>query len=190
VVALLLVSVSVGLGNFGAAAALGVSGVASEMRLRIAAVFGLFEAAMPLVGLAIGRTAAGDLGGHAGLVAGVVLCLAGAYTLVESVRSTHHRGDDSHDSDDSGSPGPGPSFGRLVLLGAALSLDNLAVGFALGAYHVNAIAAALVIGVISVALTLFGLELGSRLGTRLGAWAERAGGLLLVAVGVAVAAGV
>jgi putative Mn2+ efflux pump MntP len=185
VVALLLVAVSVGLGNFGAAAALGVSGVPGAMRLRIAAVFGLFEAAMPLVGLAIGRTAAGDLGGHSGLVAGVVLCLAGGYTIIESVRSQSHDG-----GDDSVGPGVGPSFGHLIVLGAALSLDNLAVGFALGAYHVNAIVAALVIGVVSVALTLLGLELGSRLGTRLGPWAERVGGLLLVTVGVAVAAGV
>jgi manganese efflux pump family protein len=186
VVALLLVAVSVGLGNFGAAAALGVSGAASGMRLRIAAVFGLFEAAMPLVGLAIGRTAAGGLGGHAGLVAGVVLCLAGGYTLIESVRST-----DRHDGDDgSGLSASGPSFRRVLVLGAALSLDNLAVGFALGAYHVNALVAALAIGLVSVGLTLLGLELGSRLGTRLGPWAERVGGLLLVAVGVAVASGV
>jgi putative Mn2+ efflux pump MntP len=184
VIALLFVAVSVGLGNFGASAALGVSGIPGAVRLRIAAVFGIFEAAMPLVGLAIGRTAAGDLGGHGGLVAGVVLCLAGGYTLVESVRSKSHDGDDSED------PDSGPSFGRLLVLGAALSLDNLAVGFALGAYHVNAIVAALVIGVVSMALTLLGLELGSRLGTRLGPWAERVGGLLLIVVGVVVAAGV
>ena len=102
-VALLFVAVSVGLGNFGASAALGVSGVERGMRLRIAAIFGLFEAAMPLAGLAIGRTAAGDLGGHAGLVAGVVLCLAGGYTLIESVRSRGHEDDSDGDAPASGS---------------------------------------------------------------------------------------
>ena len=182
---LLLVALSVGLDNFGAAGALGVSGVATRMRLRIAAVFGLFEAAMPLAGMAIGRTAVGDLGGHAGIVAGGVLCLAGVYVLVESTRGAAHGGGDQ-DSELSDS---GPGLGRLIVLGAALSLDNLAVGFALGAYHVNAVVAALVIGVVSVGLTLLGLELGSRLGARLGSWAERAGGLILVAVGVTVASG-
>jgi manganese efflux pump family protein len=186
VVALLLVSVSVGLGNFGASAALGVSGVERRMRLRIAAIFGLFEGVMPLVGLAIGRTVAGGLGGKAGLVAGVVLCLAGGYTLIESVRSKSNDGD----GDESEVSAAGPSWGHLVVLGAALSLDNLAVGFALGAYHVNAVVAALVIGVVSMILTLLGLELGSRLGSRLGSWAERVSGVLLVAVGVAVASGV
>jgi manganese efflux pump family protein len=187
VVALLFVSVSVGLGNFGASAALGVSGVERGMRFRIAAIFGLFEAAMPLAGLAIGRTAAGDLGGHSGLVAGVVLCLAGAYTLIESIRTARRDGDVDGHAEGSGT---GPSLGRLIVLGAALSLDNLAVGFALGAYHVPAVVAALVIGVVSVVLTLLGLELGSRLGAGLGPWAERASGVLLVVVGVAVASGV
>ncbi len=183
--ALLLVALSVGLDNFGAAGALGVSGVAPRMRLRIAAVFGLFEAAMPLAGMAIGRTSVGDFGGHAGVVAGVVLCLAGVYVLIESVRGSNHRGGDQ-DSDLSGS---GPGLGRLIVLGFALSLDNLAVGFALGAYQVSVVVAALVIGVVSVGLTLLGLELGSRLGARLGSWAERVGGLILVAVGVSVASG-
>ena len=184
--ALLLVALSVGLDNFGAAGALGVSGVAPRMRLRIAAVFGLFEAAMPLAGMAIGRTAIGDFGGHAGVVAGVVLCLAGVYVLIESVRGAnrHSGGDQDPNLSESG-----PGLGRLVVLGFALSLDNLAVGFALGAYHVSVVVAALVIGVVSVGLTLLGLELGSRLGARLGSWAERVGGLILVAVGVGVASG-
>ena len=37
------------------------------------------------------------------------------------------------------------SRGRLVLTGAALSIDNLVVGFALGTYHVSIAMAALVI---------------------------------------------
>jgi len=40
-----------------------------------------------------------------------------------------------------------------------------------------------------VGLTLVGLELGSRLGARLGQWGERAGGVLLIVIGVTVAAG-
>jgi putative Mn2+ efflux pump MntP len=90
---------------------------------------------------------------------------------------------------DGGAGSGGPGFRRLVVLAAALSVDNLAIGFALGAYHVNVIVAALVIGVVSVGLTLVGLELGSRVGARLGKWGERAGGVLLAVIGVTVAAG-
>ncbi len=176
--ALVLVAVSVGLSNFGAATAIGVSGVERNLRLRVALIFGTFEAAMPIVGLLVGRSVAHDLGGTAKLVAGGVLCLTGAYTLFRELvlRPPTTRA-------------AGPSTTRLVVLGAALSIDNLAIGFALGTYQVNLVVAALVIGVISVALSLVGLELGSRLGERLGRGSELISGAVLFAVGIAVATG-
>ncbi len=178
--ALLLVALAVGLDNFGAAGALGVSGAGSR-RLEIAIVFGVFEAAMPIVGLLLGDSVAHGLGGHTKLVAGLVLCVAGIYALVQ--------GRGAGEGADGGAGGDSLGFRRLVVLAAALSIDNLAIGFALGAYHVNVIVAALVIGVVSVGLTLVGLELGRRLGARLGDWGERAGGILLIVIGVTVAAG-
>ncbi len=180
--ALLLVALSVGLDNFGAAGALGISGVGSHLRLKVAVVFGVFEAGMPLLGLVLGDTIARGLGGHANLVAGLVLCLAGLFALVQE----HGAADRAHTPESAGTE---PGFTRLIVLAAALSIDNLAIGFALGTSNVNVLVAALVIGVVSVGLTLAGLELGRRLGPRLGRWGERAGGLLLIAVGVTVAAG-
>ena len=58
-----------------------------------------------------------------------------------------------------------PRTGQLLVTGIALSIDNLAIGFALGAYHVNLAAAAVIIGAVSVTLSLIGLELGDRPGT-------------------------
>ena len=62
--------------------------------------------------------------------------------------------------------------GRLLVTGLALSTDNLAVGFALGAYRVSITVAAIVIGAVSVALSLLGLEIGARIGTRAGTGAR------------------
>ncbi len=45
-------------------------------------------------------------------------------------------------------------------------------------------------GVISVAMSLVGLELGSRLGTRIEAWSEELGGGVLILVGLALAFGI
>ena len=78
----------------------------------------------------------------------------------------------------------------MLITGLGLSIDNLAVGFALGAYRVNFAAAAIVIGVVSVALSLLGLELGSRIGTRTGDRGELIGGIVLIGVGIAIASGV
>ena len=176
VLTLFLVAISVGLDNLGAATAIGVSGVSARLRLRIPLVFGGFEAVMPLVGLLVGRAVSSTIGGNTKLVAGSVLCLVGAYTIVSELLE---RPDGSRPSE--------PSLARLVVLGATLSIDNLAIGFALGTYHVNVVLAALVIAAFSVALTLLGLEAGARLGARLGRRSEAVGGVLLLGLGVAVA---
>ena len=81
-------------------------------------------------------------------------------------------------------------IGRLLVAGIALSIDNLAVGFALGTFHVSLAVTAVVIGAVSIFLSLLGLELGSRLGTRTRGRGELIGGLVLIGVGVAIAAGV
>jgi putative Mn2+ efflux pump MntP len=79
---------------------------------------------------------------------------------------------------------------RLLVTALALSIDNLAVGFALAVYQINIVLAAATMGVISVALSLLGLELGSRLGSRVEAWSEELGGAVLILVGLALAVGV
>ncbi|HUC36723.1 MAG TPA: manganese efflux pump [Acidimicrobiales bacterium] len=175
---LVLVALSVGLDNFGAATALGVSGVDGRLRLRVAIIFGVFEAAMPVLGLLLGHSVAQGLGDDTKLVAGAVLCLVGGYTLISELAGGRR-----------GSEHAPPSTKRLVVLGASLSIDNVAIGFALGTYHVSILVAAPVIALVSVALTLVGLELGSRLGARLGQRSELVGGLMLLGVGLAVATG-
>lgn len=84
----------------------------------------------------------------------------------------------------------GQRTGRLIVTGIALSVDNLAVGFALGTFQVSLPVAVIVIGAVSVTLSLIGLELGQRLGARTGDRGELLGGLVLIGVGIAVAAGV
>ena len=81
------------------------------------------------------------------------------------------------------------NFGQLVLAGSLLSLDNLVVGFALGAYRVHLAVAVAVIAGVSVALSLVGLELGGRLGARIGNRSDVVGGVVLIFVGVAIGTG-
>ena len=52
--ALLLVAVSVGLSNLAAAIGIGFGGVTARTRVRVALVFGAFEAGMPIVGWSSG----------------------------------------------------------------------------------------------------------------------------------------
>jgi len=79
---------------------------------------------------------------------------------------------------------------QLLVSGLALSLDNLVAGFALGAYQVNIATGAVVFGVVSVAMSLVGLEFGARLGSRAGQRGELIGSVILIGVGVAIGLGV
>jgi manganese efflux pump family protein len=178
VLALLLVALSLGLSNFAASIAIGISGVDRAVRARVAVAFGLFEAGMPIIGLLVGRTAAHALGSHAQLIAGGLLIATGAYTVLQArsgsdaaPRATDVRG------------------GRLLVMAASLSIDNLIVGFALGAYRVSLVVAVCVIAAVSVGLSLIGLELGAQLGARIEHNSEVLAGIVLVCVGIAIAAG-
>jgi manganese efflux pump family protein len=178
VVALLLVALSVGLDNFAASTALGVTGVDRRLRLRVAGVFGAFEGLMPVLGLLLGRSVAHELGSTATPAAGALLGAAGAYAIVSGL---HRNREETKD--------PDLNVRHLILIGGVLSIDNLVIGFALGAHHVDFVVSAVTIAAVSVALSLLGLEIGGRLGARLGPRSELVGGGVLVLVGVAIGVG-
>jgi manganese efflux pump family protein len=179
-IALLLVAASLGLSNFAAAIAIGVSGVDARTRLRVGIVFGLFEAGMPLLGLLLGHGLVRTLGHSARWIGAVLLIATGLYTLIQAFR--HHHG--------GGTTGAAvQGLGKLLVSGLALSIDNLAVGFALGTYHVALLTAAVLIGAVSVTMALAGLELGRLLGTKIGERGEALGGIVLVSVGIVIAGG-
>jgi manganese efflux pump family protein len=175
-VALLLVAVSVGASNFAAAIAIGVSGVDYRTRLRVGIIFGAFEAGMPIVGLALGAQLAGTFGHAARWVGGGLLIAAGAYGLISSLVGRQVAVSTARS-------------GRLILSALALSLDNLVVGFALGTYHTSILEGALIIGAVSVGLSLIGLEVGARVGRLAGDRGEQLAGVMLISVGIAIAAG-
>jgi putative Mn2+ efflux pump MntP len=178
IVGLLLVALSVGISNFAGSIGIGIAGIDARTRLRVGVAFGAFEAGMPLIGLLIGASLAGSIGHVGRYVGAALLILTGAWTIwtgrtTEAKAERHQRLD----------------FRALMMTAVALSLDNLVVGFALGVYHVNLLLAAVLMGVVSVGMSLLGLELGSRLGERVEAYAEEVGGGILVLVGIALATG-
>ena len=182
-VALLLVAVALGVSNLAGAVGIGMAGVGGRARLRVGVVFGVFEAGMPVLGLLLGRGLAHSLGHTTRWIGAVLLVIVGGYTAIQAARRRA-------DGPSAPAGSAGLKTGRLAVTGLALSIDNLAVGFALGAYRVNLIVAVCVIAAVSVTLSLVGLELGDRLGARIVNRGELVGGLVLIGVGVALATAV
>lgn len=171
---LLLVALSVGMSNFAASIGLSLSGVSATLRLQVILLFGVFEAGMPVVGIVVGHSLASTIGGASRWIGGGLLVATGAWTAFVPERPGGRKG---------------PSTGRLAVTALALSVDNLVVGFALGTMAVSLPVAAGLIAGVSVALSLLGLEIGSRLGASFERWSEEIGGGVLVAVGAAVLSG-
>jgi putative Mn2+ efflux pump MntP len=71
----------------------------------------------------------------------------------------------------------------LLLAGVATSIDALAAGITLPTLDVAPLTAAALIGLVTFALSGAGVVLGRLAGDRFGVWAERAGGLILIALG-------
>jgi manganese efflux pump family protein len=191
--ALLLLAVALGLSNFAAAIGIGVSGVRGRDRVRIAVVFGVFEAGMPVLGVVLGQGLASSLGHVARWLGGAALIVIGVTGLVLARRGPRPAGGPTGEGAPAGDGTPGrPSWrlGRVMASGLALSADNLAAGFALGAYHTGLAVAAAVFGVVSVVMSLAGLELGAALGAGASDRCELVASVMLIAVGSAVAAGV
>jgi putative Mn2+ efflux pump MntP len=174
VVKLVLVALSVGLSNFAASVGLSLGGVDAALRLRVALLFGLFEGGMPVVGLLVGEHLASTLGGSSRYIGGGLLVATGLYAGLSRKQPS----------------GADARTGRLALTAAALSVDNLMVGFALGTLKVSLPVAAVVMAGVSVGLSLVGLEIGARLGKRVERYGEELGGGVLVVVGVLILTGI
>lgn len=163
-----------GLDTFAVAAALGVLGATPATRLRISIMFPAFEAAMPLIGLAVGAPLAHAIGESADYVAIGVLLAFGLYTLLGSEDREQRMISRLADA-----RGPG-----VLVLGLSISLDELAIGFTLGLLRLPV---PLVIALIALQALIFvqlGLRLGNRLSGRLREAAERLPGLALTTLAV------
>ncbi|MGI8312851.1 manganese efflux pump MntP [Saccharopolyspora hattusasensis] len=181
---LIVIALSPGLGNFATSIALGLLGVDAQLRLKVACVFGSFETAMPLLGLTLGQQAAMRFGEVTTMAGAILLGLTGLYTVISATRSRSNPGrTDIHTW----------RLPQLCAVGAALSIDNLIIGFTLGTYHTAIVLAAIIIGTASVALSLLGLELGAHLGARFGErlskHSELCAGAVLLAISAATGLG-
>jgi putative Mn2+ efflux pump MntP len=142
--------------------------------LAIALTFGVFQALMPLAGWVIGAVAliyveAVDHWIAFGLLTFLgVRMLGGHVGDKEAARALTGR--------------------SLLIAGVATSIDALAAGITLPALGVSPWLAVALIGIVTFVMSGAGVLLGRRAGDHLGEWAERAGGIILIGLGVKILA--
>jgi len=141
---------------------------------RLAFHFGLFQFLMPVAGWAAGISIQEWARDWDHWVAFGLLAFVGG----KAVWAALTEGDEQRRGQD---PTRGTS---LLLLSVATSIDALAVGFTFAVLQARIWLASFVIGVVTAAFTVVGVQIGSGLGARFGRRVEVAGGLVLIAIGI------
>jgi len=150
VITLLVFGFLTGIDNAQVAVGLGMTAMSAQRKWLIAAMFGLFEATMPLIGLLVGHRVSPALGEAAGWLGPICLAACGLMILV--MASRRRETDSVADS-------------RWLMLGLPLSLsfDNLLAGMGFGALGYPVAVTAATIGLISGGLCFAGMFLGTHL---------------------------
>lgn len=164
-----------GLDTLAVAAALGMTGISPSDRIRVSALFTVFEAGMPLVGLALGAPLGHAIGNAADYVAIGVLLAFGLYTVF---------GRDEREDERLAALARPRGF-RALLLGLSISMDELAIGFTLGLLRVPVVLVIALIAAQTLVVTQVGLRLGNRISVQLREAAELLAGLALIGLALA-----
>jgi len=160
---------------FAVAVASGIAIKQSKVRhaLRMALFFGVFQAVMPVLGWAGGRSVAELIAPWDHWAVFGVLAFLGGKMIYESFRM-----------DAAERPTGPPSITVLLVLSVATSIDALAVGFSFALLGVAIILPAIIIGAVAFVLSLVGVAVGDRLGHFFEKRIEAVGGVVLIAIGV------
>lgn len=176
---LIILGIIIGSNNFAVALTLGAMGQIAY-RYRVMFVFGVFEFAVPLIGICLGRVAAEVIGLHSSTIGAVLLVGLGLMAVAGGTRSSRYNERIARLT---------VCWSGLMLLAAGLSIDNLMVGFSLGLGRVQPLLLAGTISFFSVVFTWLGMQLGSESRRRWEQMAKIATGTLLILLGAATAMG-
>jgi putative Mn2+ efflux pump MntP len=143
---ILILGLTLSLDNFRTAIILGALRLSWRRSLRVAAVFGFWDAVAPAVGILVGGYLAGVIGSVADYVGAGVLFAYGVYLLVEAYRTDE--------------PEQGDERWALFGLTLPLSIDNVVAGTSLGLLGYSPWLAPPLFGVITAIVSLVGLQLG------------------------------
>lgn len=171
------------------ATAVSIASVLAAPRVRardallVAALFGLFQAGMPVIGWAVGAQFADAISAWDHWLAFVLLAGIGAKMLHEAY-THHHLGTDAASRAEETPSARDPFHpARLTVMAFATSIDALAAGVTLPALEVHIATAAAIIGGVTLALCLLGMSVARRFGESLEGKLDVVGGLVLIGLG-------
>lgn len=178
IVELLLVAVGLSMDAFAVSVCQGLSmrKLSWKKALIIGLYFGIFQAAMPLIGYFLATGFADLIQAYDHWIAFALLAIIGGKMIKDSFSG----GDDCDDEIEETPLTPK----KMLPLAIATSIDALAVGISFAFLKIEIVPAVLSIGGITLALSMVGVKVGNVFGARFQSKAEFAGGAILVLIGL------
>lgn len=143
---------------------------------KIAGTFGLFQAAMPMIGWVCVHTIVELFASFELFIPWIALALLsyiGGKMLLDGIH-----GEEAEEAAEL-------SAGALFMQGVATSIDALSVGFTISEYGwLMALTAAIIIAVVTFFICMAGLRIGKKFGTQLSGKANILGGVILIGIGL------
>lgn len=175
IISILIIAIGLSMDCFAVALGAGLSlGKISKIQvLRLALSFGSFQAVMPVIGWLVGRTVIDYVAPYDHWVAFGLLAVIGGHMLWEFFEKKEK------------TEAVDVTRGvRLLILSIATSIDSLAVGLSFAFLNVNIWVAVAIIGLVAFIVTAVGVIIGRKVGQLIGRWAELAGGIILIGIGL------
>ncbi|MFO8061466.1 MAG: manganese efflux pump MntP family protein [bacterium] len=173
ILTMIFIGAGLGADAFAVSITAGISG--SDMRkrnsLKLGLLFGIFQAVMPLIGYSLAYTVVETVNSWGPYFAFLILVLLGIKMIHQSM--TEEKAAININS-----------FLILTGLAIATSIDAFMTGVSLGLLRVSIILPVIIIGAVTALMCIAGFLVGRRITRSIGHYAERAGGLVLILIGV------
>ena len=171
-----LLAIGLSMDAFAAAVCIGLAmqNVAFPQMLTVGMYFGAFQAGMPIIGYLFAELFAAHVEAYSQWIAFALLSFLGA----KMIRASFMKDKKCTIPDTSLRPS------AMVPLAFATSVDAMAVGVTFALLKTSILLPAIMIGVTTLCLSMFGVKVGGTFGRRFKSHAEFVGGLVLVAIGL------
>ena len=151
--------------------------------LIVALYFGIFQAAMPLIGYFLGFQFSENIVKYDHWLAFILLGAIGANMIKESSNKSCEAVEEVAVVSGNGVLERGLCFKTMLILAIATSIDALAVGITLAFLKVHIVPAVIFIGIITFINSFVGVKIGNVFGVKYKSRAEFVGGIILMAMG-------
>ncbi|MBP5520584.1 MAG: manganese efflux pump [Treponema sp.] len=150
----------------------------------IAGVYAFFQFAMPMIGWICVHTILEYFNKFQTFIPWIGLVLL-FYIGGKMIFETFHKCKKGLSEDSECHCKTGLTFSILMIHGIATSIDALSVGFTIADYGlVMALAASLIIAIVTFAICITGLVIGKKAGSHLSSKATILGGIILIGIGI------